>query len=434
MQGLVVAWLFLPLAFAGAEVAPDDPQTIVGGTEASSCQFPSAVAILEADSNPVMCSGTLVHPEVVTLAAHCVIPERPIVAIGFGEQGQGFPGPARQIPVTECVPHPLYDVQGNPDIAYCILDEPVTDVPIVPILAGCETDVLQPGTSVVIVGFGASWGTLDGEGEVQATGAGPKRWIVQTVDAITPELDEVYLVGGNGSQSACFGDSGGPGFVQLADGTWRVFGAASRLYDPGGFPPPMEQGNICGVGAMYGYLSTRLHWLESETGRDVTPCHDAFGNWEGGPDCGDFPMAPHMGIGSWAGGCAGGPVDGGDQLCDEWVPETSGGESSTGWVPGTSTGWSDTSDSIGTTTVPPMPPPTPPPVTTTTATTASPEDPDPRPEVDTDTDADLAANGDLVPRGCACSGSTTPDPGSALLLLLVAFTRRTSRARAARRA
>jgi MYXO-CTERM domain-containing protein len=430
--------LHATLAASGAEATPDDPQTIVGGIEATPCQFPSAVAILENDANPVMCSGTLVHPSVVTLAAHCVIPERPIVAVGFGEQGEGFPGPAREIAVTECVAHPQYDNAGNPDVAYCLLDEAVTDVPIVPILAGCETDVLQPGTEVTIVGFGSTWGTVDDEGNVVAEGAGPKRWIGQTVDFTDPDLDEVHLVGDNGSDSACFGDSGGPAFVQLDDGTWRVFGAGSRLYDPGGFPPPMEPDNVCGVGATYGYLSTRLHWIESETGRDVTPCHDDYGNWEGGPDCGDFPMAPHVGAGVWGGGCNGGPEGGGEMLCEGWVPETTGGEGSTGWNPGEgSSGWNESSDSIGTTTTPPIPPPLPPGTTSTTSTTGP--SPEPRPGDEesngADTDTDTAGAGDLVPRGCACR-SGTPDPTALLLLALLGLRRRSSSwpARAARRA
>ena len=430
---MVLGSLLLPLAFAGAEAAPGDPQTIVGGTETTLCQYPSTVAILEADASPVMCSGTLVHPEVVTLAAHCIIPERPIIAVGFGEQGQDFPGPAREVAVVDCVPHPLYDQVGHPDIAYCILDEPVTDVPIVPILAGCETDVLQPGSNVVIVGFGASWGSVDDEGNVIGEGVGPKRWIVQTVDDLTPELDEVHLVGGNGSQSACFGDSGGPAFVQMPDETWRVFGAGSRLYDPGGFPPPIEPDNVCGIGATYGYLSTRLNWLESETGRDVTPCHDAFGNWEGGPDCGEFPMAIEVGVGSWADGCSGGPTGGGLQLCEEWVPETTGGESSTGWDPSDSSGsWSDTSDSLGTTTSPV--PPVPPPVTTTSTTSPPPEPPHDDDDSSTDTDTDALAAGDgLAPRGCACR-SASPDPITTLLVLLGLLGLSPWRARAARRA
>ncbi len=300
----------------------------MGGDEATSCQFPSVVSILEDDETPSMCSGTLVHPNVVTLAAHCVNPERPIVGIGFGEEGQGEIGPVRVIGVEDCVGHPQYFSSGYPDIAYCTLAEPVTDVPRVPILAGCELDVLEPGLEVTIAGYGASYGNVD-TGEVEAEGVGPKRYTTQTIDEVEADRDEVHMVGPNGSQSACFGDSGGPSFVELSDGTWRVFGAASRLYDPGGFPPPKLPGNFCGVGVTYGLLTTQIDWLETQTGFDLTPCHDESGDWDPSEACGDFPLTPNVGVGTWEDGCAGGELGGGEPLCEPAMGGSSGGDETT---------------------------------------------------------------------------------------------------------
>ncbi len=307
-----------------------EPLPIVGGQFAQSCEFPSAVSILEGDETPVMCSGTLVHPEVVAFAAHCVNPERPIVGIGFGEEGQGKVGPQRTVGIEDCVGHPQYFNAGYPDIAYCVLSEPVLDVPRVPILAGCELDVLQPDLEVTIVGYGSTFGHYV-DGELETEGVGPKRYTTQSIDYVDAEFDEVYMLGPDGSQSACFGDSGGPALVEMSDGTWRVFGAASRLYDPGGFPGPAIPGNFCGVGVIYGLLTTQLEWLEVESGRDLTPCHDEQGDWSPSEDCGQFPMAPGVGGGSWDEGCGGGPVGGGEPLCEDVAGTTSGG--STGEPP-----------------------------------------------------------------------------------------------------
>ena len=314
--------VLLPEAI-GTEPPPVQP--IVGGQEAQLCEFPSALAILEGDETPVMCSGTLVHPNVVTLAAHCINPERPIVGVGFGEQGQGEVGPARVVGVEECVGHPQYFQIEYPDVAYCILSEPVLDVPRVPILAGCELDVLEPDLEVTIVGYGASFGTVV-SGEIEAEGVGPKRYTTQSIDVVEADRDEVHMVGPSGSQSACFGDSGGPAMVQMADGTWRVFGAASRLYDPGGFPPPELPDNFCGVGVTYGLLTTQLPWLEAETGYDLTPCHDESGLWAPSKDCGAFPTAPSVGTGTWDDGCVGGAVGGGEALCEPAMGSSTGGD------------------------------------------------------------------------------------------------------------
>ncbi|MEM6293887.1 MAG: trypsin-like serine protease [Myxococcota bacterium] len=329
------------------------PLPIVGGAEAGLCEFPSAVGILEDDETPVMCTGTLVHPNVVTLAAHCINPKRPIVGVAFGEQGQGDVGPARVAPVdfADCVGHPQYFQLGFPDIAVCTLAEPVEDVPIVPILAGCEVDLLEVGTEVTIVGFGSSYGQVI-DGEVEAEGVGPKRYTTQTIDDVELDEDEVHMVGPDGSQSACFGDSGGPALIELPDGTWRVFGAASRLYDPGGFPPPEEPGNFCGVGVTYGLLTTQLQWLQDESGYDLTPCHDDDGMYAPSEGCGAFPVSPQVGAGTWDEGCAGGPLGGGEPVCEPAAGGSSTGPDlmgSSGDAPGSSgLSGEDTSASMGT--------------------------------------------------------------------------------------
>lgn len=454
------------LLFAGGSAlalpADDGPHHIVGGQEAGNCEWPSVVSILEDDETPVMCTGTLVHPNVVTTAAHCITAERPVVAVGFGEEGQGDIGPQRSVGVIECVGHPQYYQQGYPDIAYCMLAQPVTDVPIVPLLAGCEVDFLQPGDEVTIVGYGASYGTYNEDtGEVEATGVGPKRWITQTVDVVSPGFDEVDMVGGNGSQSACFGDSGGPALVELADGTWRVFGAASRLYNPGGFPPPEEEDNVCGTGVTYGFLSTQMDWLETETGTDLTPCYDDDGSWNPTAGCVAFPTAPGVGNGAWVNGCAGGPTGDADMQCEDPIDpstttSTTSGGSSSGDDSDTFTTGDDTGGGV-TTVTPPMTTTTDGttstsgPLTTTGPVTAGPSsassggggaddsgdegdaDDDGNPEnAGTDTDTDGADQNGLSGRGCACDAqSTSGGPGSLgaglLMLGLFSLRRRSSR-------
>ena len=327
----------------GVEPGPALP--IVGGNEAGPCEFPFTVSILEDDATPVMCTGTLVNPNVVTLAAHCINPKRPVIGVGFGEEGQGETGPQRVVGVEDCVGHPDYFVTGFPDVAYCTLEEAVEDVAIMPILAGCEADLLEPGVEVTIVGFGASYGNFD-TGELETQGVGLKRYTTQTIDVVDVIDEEVDLLGPMGSQSACFGDSGGPALIELPDGTWRVLGAASRLYDPGGFPPPDQPGNICGVGVTYGLLTPVLPWLEAETGYDLTPCHDDAGLWDPGAGCGDFPIEPQLGAGTWDNGCVGGAVGGGAPVCEPAAgTSSSGGESSTGDA--SSTGRSGDDSSTG---------------------------------------------------------------------------------------
>jgi MYXO-CTERM domain-containing protein len=272
----IAAW---PTTSAAADAisAPPDPVGIYGGAPVEACAWPTTVFVND-------CTGTLVHPRVVVLAAHCVVFGGQAQEVAFGENHNQ---PARTVAVDSCTAHP--DWQDVPpgdnasDIAICQLSAPVEDVPIVPILMGCETDALAAGTSVTLVGFG------DAD---DAFGYGPKRSVVTQIQQVG--TDAVWI-GGDGA-SSCYGDSGGPAYVQLADGSWRVFGATSgsTTDDPG-----------CGQTSIWTLVHPYAGWIESTAGVDVTPCHDADGTWNPSDACQAFPMSPGTGGATWVDGCEG---------------------------------------------------------------------------------------------------------------------------------
>lgn len=214
---------------------PDDAELpgnseIYGGTDVASCGWPTTVSLGGS------CTGTLVHERVVIYAAHC---GSSYSSVRFGESING--GPGRSVPTQQCKIYPGGEPGEGNDFAYCTLAQPVTDVPLVPVLMGCEAeDYLVPGQAVTVVGFGnANTGPY-----------GIKRQVTTTINSITAD-DEAYI--GGGGKDSCQGDSGGPAFARLPDGQEVLVGVLSR-------------GGACGEGGYYGSAPTALCWVGEALG------------------------------------------------------------------------------------------------------------------------------------------------------------------------
>jgi V8-like Glu-specific endopeptidase len=255
---------------------------IVGGEETPVCAWPTTVHYRASISarEEAGCTATLVHPKMVTIAAHCMEDAKPI-EVTFGELVDENKSP-RRVAIESC--HEKGGQAAGEDFAYCILKEAVTDVPIIPILFGCETQVLQPEKDIVLVGYG----NIDQD---NPSPGGHKRWVHAPVDKLHTKTIDL----GDSNHTNCFGDSGGPAYVQLDDGSWRVFGATSTS--------TVINNVACAASGTWAYLPYYVPWIEQDSGLDITPCYDADGTWNPGPGCTGIPMNPEVSDGTWANMC-----------------------------------------------------------------------------------------------------------------------------------
>ncbi|MCB9676101.1 MAG: serine protease [Alphaproteobacteria bacterium] len=253
--------------YVTAGVQPDAllPQ-VVGGAPAAQGSWPSTVMII-ADSGYQVCTGTLVKRDVVLTAAHCVVGINVThVITGSVEVTQS----GTWIPVTQAVPHPTYSAQGGSDIAVLRLQSNSPD-PRVLIASGCVADqYVYDGAPAAIVGFGA----ISYDGQTGTTHLHEAYSTIRDADCSQDQIDGQWttcdpgerpgkeLFAGGYGIDACFGDSGGPLYIEDQYGELYLAGVTSRGSND-------QYGNPCGGGGVWVRPDAHIGWIESIIGESL---------------------------------------------------------------------------------------------------------------------------------------------------------------------
>lgn len=305
----LLSLVFVPTEVAAREPAPVssgtelDPQPIVGGSETATCAWPSVVHVT---SNLGNCTGTLVHPRVVLTAGHCIgNPAQTVISVGEVDIA------SRRLPVQDCKADPGWTGrtgQGT-DFGYCLLSDPVTDIPVTPVMFGCEGEgAIVVGADLIHVGYGRT----------ETDSRGRKKELRTTISSVSG--DREFISTPTTGESVCSGDSGGPAFMQVSDGSWRLAGVIS-------WASPNSNG--CGGISGSGIAARFVDYVETQSGVDITPCFEANGAWAPTFECGGFPLDPGAGGGNWGDGCEMGPLVDFSSMCGPSARDTPDGESPT---------------------------------------------------------------------------------------------------------
>jgi len=236
---------------------------IINGDDAGEDDYPQtggmlAGAVIEwgsasFDMKMFMCSSTLIAPDVVLLAAHCVdysyYEEMAGMDLSDAEQvfsrqadltewdgsQPGIDWPSDAVFAWEAVSHPDFNMESmqvglseNSDIALLFLEEAILDVEPAILLQPDEFDQLTEGINVEVVGWGQQTASQQPPpGTVM---------IKQQGESFIAELsDHEFQVGlEEDDVRKCHGDSGGPSFMRVAGGgvtDMRIIGVTSHAYD-----------------------------------------------------------------------------------------------------------------------------------------------------------------------------------------------------------
>jgi len=186
----------------------------------------AVVAITNGPGTGFFCSGTLITPNVVLTAAHCLEGmNTSTIQIMFGDSV----GSGTYVQTTEAIMHPAYDSYSiTNDIALIRLDgsAPANVAPIPALPPGLALAVADEGSTIDISGFG----------QTETSSSGDKLHVSVTLTKVCPgpngcSFGSGWAVPGSIGYprtpgGTCYGDSGGPAFLARA-GQQYVVGVTS---------------------------------------------------------------------------------------------------------------------------------------------------------------------------------------------------------------
>lgn len=219
---IVVAMTFTACQKNAGAIYPDnnaDSAKILGGevVQPSDIVAHSTVALkyIEGDKAYPMCTGTLISPNLVLTAGHCLRGmNKAELRVAFSITVKNHLDPETMVEIADLVIHPKYGINRLNDVALIALVKPAP-APYKPVSIVSNKYKLTVGMPMLLAGYGV----ID-DSTGQDTDALRK---VTVPMAKILEADAILVTDQTKTTGACNGDSGGPAYLEK-DGVLFVYG------------------------------------------------------------------------------------------------------------------------------------------------------------------------------------------------------------------
>lgn len=249
---------------AGAVMRP----RVLDGNGAGIAEWPFIAALVEHNQNAFdgqFCGGSVIAPQIVLTAAHCVSGSTPAsIDVVTGRAQLSAASAGQRLTVRSILVDPSYNASSeHHDAALLVLASP-TRAPAVPIAGASDGPLIAVGSAVAVAG----WGLLDNNADA------PDLLHAATIEAlsikgcqnaygadVTPSLMICAGTPVTGSPDACQGDSGGP-LVSTNTGSAELVGIVAFGGERCGDPS---------APGVYTRVSAELPWIARAIGLAPTP-------------------------------------------------------------------------------------------------------------------------------------------------------------------
>ena len=253
MQRIALILIASSFTFATAGADPAPPP-VIGGRSVAPGAWPDVVAVIGTDGT---CTGTLISPDVVLTAGHCVDIAPKVVITNTVDYATTA---GDRVPVKWARAYP--DWEHRYDVAVLMLDHVARPRPRAIATACLANEYLGARKPVDVVGFGLTSPSATDDNTTLRVATLP---VLDPQCGSDPSCERSvipngeFTAGGRGSDS-CFGDSGGPAMLATRHGPALV-GVVSRGLALPGAP--------CGNGGVYVRADKVVSWIQSVTGRKL---------------------------------------------------------------------------------------------------------------------------------------------------------------------